>query len=82
MEFRVLNVYGTYVVCAPFWETLLKNNLLKVENLILEDDLNLSLGGAKFWGPSARLDPQSELLSHVLIDHGLIDIVPVKLLPT
>jgi hypothetical protein len=82
LEFRVLNVYGLYVVRAPFWETLLKKQLLKVENLILGGDLNFSLGEAEFWGPTAHPDPQSGIFSHLLMDHGLIDISPLKLLPT
>jgi hypothetical protein len=51
MEFKVLNVYGSYVACTPFWETLLKNNLLKVENLILGGNLNFSLGEGKVCYP-------------------------------
>jgi hypothetical protein len=48
----------------------------------LGGDLNFSLGEVEVWGPSAHLDPQTNIFSHLLIYHGLIDIVPLKLLPT
>jgi len=82
MEFRVLNVYGPYVECAPFWDSLLNNNLLKVENLIMGGYIKFSMGEAKVWGSSTYLDPQYEFFSHLIFKNGLIDISPLKLLPT
>jgi exonuclease III len=53
LELRVLNVYGPYSEHATFWESLFKKDLLKVKNMILGGDLNLSFGNAEVWGPSA-----------------------------
>jgi hypothetical protein len=81
-EFKILNVYGPYLDRLPFWETLLKLKLLKAKNLILGGDLNFSLGEAETWGPTARPDPLTTRLTHLLSSSGLLDITPRKLLPT
>jgi hypothetical protein len=47
MDLRVLNVYGPYSEHATFWQSLFKNDLLKVKNMILGGDLNLFFGNAK-----------------------------------
>ena len=55
---------------------------MKNEFLILGGDLNLSLGKAKIWGPLAHLDNQVAFCNHVLSSNSLIDIAPLKILPT
>ena len=46
LELRVLNVYEPYSEHATFWKSLFKKDLLKVKNMILGGDLNLSFGNA------------------------------------
>jgi hypothetical protein len=79
---RIINVYGPHTDQISFWENLLGKDLLKNDLLILGGDLNFSLGEAESWGPSAHPDNQAGFFSHLLSSNGLIDIAPLKLLPT
>jgi hypothetical protein len=81
-EIRIINVYGPHTDRNTFWVNLLVNILLKNDLLILGGDLNFSLGEAESWGPSAHPDNQAGFFSHLLASNGLIDIAPLKLLPT
>jgi len=40
-----------------FWETLLNRPCIRSNNVIIDNDLNFSLGPSKSWGPWAKLDP-------------------------
>jgi hypothetical protein len=82
LEVRVLNVYGPYVNNGPFWESLLKNSLIKVDNMILGGDINFSLGEVEIWGPNSQPDHQTDLFDHIFSPNGLINISPLKLLHT
>ena len=44
--------------------------------------MNFSLWNTEIWGPKARVDNLSDFFSMKLVDHGLLDIEPTKLLPT
>jgi hypothetical protein len=55
---------------------------MKNEFLILGGDLNFSLGEAESWCPSSHPYNQASFFSHLLSSNGLIDIAPLKLLPT
>jgi hypothetical protein len=81
-EFRILNIYGPYLERTPFWESIFKLKLLKVDNLILGGDLNFSLGLVEVWGPNACPDHLSAMFTHLLSANGLLDIAPRKLSPT
>jgi exonuclease III len=81
-EIRIINVYGPHTDQNSFWETLLGKYLLKNDFIILGGDLNFSLGEAESWGPSSHPDNQAAFFSHLLSSNGLIDIAPLKLLPT
>jgi exonuclease III len=81
-EFRIINVYGPHTDQSSFWENLLGKDILKNDRLILGGDLNFSLGEAESWGPSSHPDNQAGFFIHLLASNGLIDIAPVKLLPT
>jgi hypothetical protein len=50
-EFRILNIYGPYMERTPFWESIFKLNLLKVDNLILGGDPKLFIGNGGGLGP-------------------------------
>jgi hypothetical protein len=78
----IINVYGPHTDQISFWENFLGKYLLKNSLLILGGDLNFSLGEAKICGPSSHLDNQVGFFSHLLDSNGLIDIAPIKLLPT
>jgi hypothetical protein len=82
LEVRIINVYGPHSDMIPFWDSLFRKDLMKVENLIIGGDFNFSLGEAESWGPSAHPDPQATYFNHLLSSNGFIDIAPIKLLPT
>jgi len=79
---EIINVYVPHTDQISFWETLLGKYLLKNDLLILGGDINLSLREAESWGPSAHPDNQVAFFSHLLFSKSLIDIAPLKLLPT
>lgn len=54
-SYTLINIYGPYNDKVPFWERLLKCSFLEKESLILEGDLNFTLGEAKHWGPRESL---------------------------
>ena len=45
--FYFLNIYGTYMDKAHFWEVLLNNSSCNWDEVILGGDLNFSLGVAE-----------------------------------
>jgi exonuclease III len=79
---KIINVYGPHTDKIPYWNSLFNKELLKTKNLIIDGDFNFSLGEVKIWGPSTHIDPQTDFFSHLLASKGLIDIAPIKLLPT
>jgi len=79
---KIINVYGPHIDLITFWENLFGKDLLKNDLLILRGDLSLSLGEAEIWGPSTHPDNQAGFFSHLLASNGLINIAPLKLLPT
>ena len=57
-EFRILNIYGPYLERTPFWESIFKFKLLKVDNSILggRSQFFLRFGGGlgpkgTYWPP-------------------------------
>ena len=40
------------------------------------------MGNAEIWGPKARVDNLSDFFTLKVVEHGLVDIEPSKLLPT
>ena len=54
----------------------------KEENLIIEGDLNLTMGSHEIWGPKARTNPLASYFSNLLLELKLIDLDPHNLKPT
>jgi len=44
MNLTILNVYGPYQECVPFWECLLNKYFVSNDELILGGKINFSLG--------------------------------------
>ena len=78
----IINVYGPSQDRVPFWDNLFNKYFLENEDLILGGDLNFSLGEAESWGPIAHPDNQAGFFSHLMASNGLIDVAPLKMLPT
>lgn len=78
----MINVYGPCQNWVTFWDQLLRSRLLQVDNVILGDDLNFSIGYSESWGHNAQIDSLSYYFESFLEDHGLIDIPSTQLQPT
>ena len=55
---------------------------LDVQNLILGGDLNLTMSNSEVWGKNARVDSLGPYFRHMFEQKGLVDVAPVKIMPT
>jgi hypothetical protein len=78
----IINLYGPYGDKKPFWEGLGDSGIFTGENLIVGGDLNLTLNQREICGGATRNDPPTELFCHLFESQGLIDVDPVKVVPT
>ena len=78
----ILNVYGPYRDREPFWEKALHGGLLRILNLILGGDLNLTLYSSEIWGKKASIDPLSHHFISLFESVGLVDMAPQYVGPT
>ena len=51
-------------------------------NLIIGGDLNLTLTSNEVWGKNARLDSLGPYFNHIFEQKGLVDLAPLKIMPT
>ena len=56
LSLSIMNCYGPYKERESFWDHLEPSGLLGINNLIVVDDLNLTLPPVEIWGNNARLD--------------------------
>ena len=82
LDVCLANIYGPYIDREVFWNNLMDLDCLKCEKLILEGDLNFSLGLSEIWGIRARLDPLSDFFTKSLEDFGLVDVAPSVMFPS
>jgi hypothetical protein len=73
-----LNVYGTCVERKLFWDRVALGGLLDSKNLILVGELNFTLGVDEVWGAETKLDKLAEYFKDMILEHHLIDLVPVE----
>jgi hypothetical protein len=45
--YTFINIYGPYQNQVPFWDTLFQCNMLKGDKVLLDSDLNFSIGEAE-----------------------------------
>jgi hypothetical protein len=50
--------------------------------MIVGSDLNLTLNSREYWGEVARSDPLVEFSTHFFEDLRLVDVEPIKVVPT
>jgi len=79
LSFLLLNTYGPYSDRKTLWDILFFSTS---RNVILEGDLNFTLGYFEIWGPFAFRDPLTDYFIKQLEDSKLLDLHPLKLLPT
>ena len=53
-SFALYNVYGPYLERKGFWEEIFSSRLMEARNVILGEDLNLTLSENENWGKLAR----------------------------
>jgi hypothetical protein len=80
--FSVLNVYGPYADRIPFWEDLASAGEFIDPLLVVGNDLNFTLSHREIWGESSKLDTQRGFFLSLLSKHHLVDLEPLKLVPT
>jgi hypothetical protein len=65
-----------------YWEELKRIGIFDLENLIMGGDLNFTVSSREVWGDAARVDPLQHFFSQLIQAGGLVDVEPVKILPT
>jgi exonuclease III len=79
---KLINCYDPYGNKQEFWDKIKRDGILKEHNLILGGDLNFTISNREVWGPHSRSDPMNSFFSQLIQEEGLVDVEPVKLLPT
>jgi hypothetical protein len=82
LNLKLINCYGPYSDREVFWEGIKREGILNEDNLILGGDLNFTTSSREVWGEHARVDPLQLYFSQLIQVGGLVDVEPVKLLPT
>lgn len=82
MDLRIINVYGPCHSKEAFWNRFLNLSITSLENLIIEGDLNFSIGYGESWGTNAQVDMLTKTMEMLLDQHHLTDIPMIKPLPT
>jgi hypothetical protein len=79
---KVINCYGLYSDREVFWEAIKNEGIFKDQNLILGSDLNFTTSFREVWGEHSRVYPLQPYFSKLLQEEGMVDVEPLKLLPT
>ena len=76
LSLKILNIYGPYNNRVTFWEALQSSHILRCENMVINGDLNFTLGAHEIWEPKARVDPLSSFFSNILQSIKMVDLDP------
>ena len=82
MDFSFLNVYGPFYDRKILWEKFSLVGALNQPNVILGEDINLTLATGEVWGKNARQDALSPFFLNFFEKEQLLVIAPLKLEPT
>lgn len=82
LNINILNAYVPYKNRLPFWERLFASEILEIETLMIAGDLNMTLSSDECWGIYRTKDPPADRLKKEFLNSNLVDIVPIKLMPT
>ena len=52
--FTFLNIYGPFYDKKRFWEKLSLEGALNQPNIIVGEELNLTISGGEYWGENTR----------------------------
>lgn len=81
-ELAFLNVYGPCSDKLSFWMHLASSGLLAIPNLILGGDLNFILLANEHWGGPFLPGPAEATVKDIIASNNLIDIQPIRMVPT
>jgi hypothetical protein len=79
---KVINCYGLYFDREVFWESIKRDDILKEHNMVLGGDLNFTTSYREVWGVHFREDSLQPYFSQLIQEEGLVDVEPIKLIPT
>jgi hypothetical protein len=79
---KFINCYGPYFDREEFLEVIRMDGLIKEHNIILRGNLNFTTSNIEVWGSHAKDDPLQLYFIHSIQVEGLVDVEPIKLLPT
>jgi len=82
VQIRILNLYASYRDQNHFWDRSMDADILKMDSLIVDGNLNATIGQEECWGSKCRMDPLADKLKTILCDRNLMDTRPQKLAPT
>ena len=82
MCLKDVNVYGPYSKSWQYWEGLAAIDILDSQFLLLKGYLNLTLSLSKVWGAHMTQDLLCNYFNIFFESHKLVDIEPLKLVPT
>lgn len=78
----VIYCYGPYQAKLKFWDYFFEMDFLREYKVIVRGDLNFNLNRDEVWEYPIRLDPMNEYFKYKIEMVGLIDLDPMKLVPT
>lgn len=79
--FNIFNVYGPYNYKEVIWKRIVRDSLLRHDNVILAGYLNFTLSSREIWSLSSRLYTLLEFFNNFFIEEGLFDVEPLVLSP-
>jgi hypothetical protein len=82
LSFSILNIYGSYDDRIPFWEELANAGAFNDPLTLVGGDLNFTLSHREVWGDNPRVDAHRGFFITFLANHHLVDVEPVKIVPT
>jgi len=81
-HFLLCNIYGPYYFMESFWNHFMSIHAIQLEDVIIGEDFNFSIGREEIWGDSTWEDSLSQFFLNKLELLGLMDVGQVTLIPT
>jgi hypothetical protein len=77
-----INIYGPYTNRIMFWEDIIHAGVLSKPQSIIRGDFNFTVSLREVWGSNPRPDGQRDFFISLMEDLKLVDIEPIKVIPT
>lgn len=74
ISLRIINIYRPCHHREAFWDSLLQQDFMQSDDIIIGGDLNFSLGMAEFLGHRAQSDALTNYFEKLLDDHDLLSL--------